>query len=90
MRKRFVGIKELKAKATQIVREVREEGAEYVITHRGAPAALLVPLADDSPADPAKIARLFDDIDALAESIAKRWPERASSEQILSRDRRDP
>ena len=34
-----IGIRELKEQATAVVRSVREEGAEYVITLRGEPVA---------------------------------------------------
>ncbi len=38
-----IGIRELKSRASEIVRAVREERAEYVITHRGKPVAMIVP-----------------------------------------------
>ena len=34
-----VGIRELKNEASEIIRAVREERAEYVVTYRGQPAA---------------------------------------------------
>ena len=39
-----IGVRELKNQATSIVREVREEAAEYVITHHGQPVAVLRPI----------------------------------------------
>ncbi len=42
-----VGIRELKDRATEIMRSVRDEGAEYVVTYRGRPVAVLLPLEDD-------------------------------------------
>ena len=52
-----VGIRELKADASRIVRRVKETGATYVVTHRGQAAAVILPLdsagrapdADDAP-----------------------------------------
>jgi prevent-host-death family protein len=41
--RRTIGIREFKNEATKIVRCVREEGTEYVITVNGQPAALLKP-----------------------------------------------
>lgn len=89
METRRVGIREFKAKATQIVREVRESRAEYVITHRGKPAALLVPLSDTDDVDPTKVARLFGDIETLADEIAALWPADVSSVDALREDRRE-
>ena len=42
--RRAVGVRELKAHAARIVREVREEHASYVVTHRGEAVAALLPL----------------------------------------------
>jgi prevent-host-death family protein len=39
-----VGVRELKAHASEIIREVREEQAQYVITYPGRPVGLLTPL----------------------------------------------
>jgi prevent-host-death family protein len=41
-----VGVRELKANASELVRQVREQRAEYVVTHRGRPVAKLVPIPD--------------------------------------------
>ena len=42
--RREIGIRELKNKTSSIVRQVREEPAEYVITHHGQPVAFLRPI----------------------------------------------
>jgi len=39
-----IGIRELKARASELVRAVKEERARYVVTRRGKPAALIIPL----------------------------------------------
>ncbi len=39
-----IGIRELKEQASSIVRQVREDAAEYVITHHGSPVAILRPI----------------------------------------------
>ena len=38
-----IGIRELKTRVAEIVREVREQRARYVVTHQGRPVALLLP-----------------------------------------------
>ncbi len=43
-----IGIRELKNRASEIVAAVREDRAEYVITHRGRPVAMIVPF-DEAP-----------------------------------------
>jgi len=39
-----VGVRDLKNRASEILRSVREEGAEYVITYQGRPTAVLLPV----------------------------------------------
>lgn len=42
-----VGVRELKNRASEILRAVREEGAEYIITYQGRPTAVLLPIDMD-------------------------------------------
>lgn len=46
-----VGIRELKNRASQILRAVREEGAEYLITRQGRPVAILLPVDQEELED---------------------------------------
>jgi prevent-host-death family protein len=39
-----VGVRELKNQATEILRQVREDQAEYVITYYGRPVVVLLPV----------------------------------------------
>lgn len=43
---RTIGVRQLKNEATQIVRAVREENAQFVITVNGQPVATLRPYSD--------------------------------------------
>jgi prevent-host-death family protein len=46
-----VGVRELKAHAARILREVRESRASYVVTHRGKAIGLILPVGgEDDPA----------------------------------------
>ena len=47
----WVGIRELKAKASEIIRRVREGKAEYGITYRGKPCGILLPVDEESLED---------------------------------------
>ena len=46
-----VGIRELKNRTSAILRQVREERAEYVITHQGRPVAVILPVDDEDLED---------------------------------------
>jgi prevent-host-death family protein len=81
-----IGIRELKIKASEIVRGVREERSRYIITHRGRPVAALVPLEEagtevedgDSPDE------VWEELTRLGEEIGKGWKSRQTSTEILS------
>lgn len=40
----LIGVRELRQQATEVLRKVREEKAEYIITHQGRPVAVLLPV----------------------------------------------
>lgn len=46
-----VGIKELKDRASEIIRKVKEEQAPYIITLRGKPSAMIIPLEENEVDD---------------------------------------
>jgi len=43
-RQKLVGVRDLKANAARILREVRDSQASYVLTHRGRAVGLILPL----------------------------------------------
>ena len=84
----MIGIRELKDHATQILRKVREEGAEYQITYHGKVIAHLGPAISEELHIPEQ-----DDIwaewDALSEEISKHWPEGVSAVDAVRDVRRE-
>jgi prevent-host-death family protein len=81
-----IGIRELKARVSEVVRAVRERRARYVITQRGEPVAVLLPIDAAPPQpDPDEVwARL----EALGQEIAQNWQSEKSAVEILSEMRR--
>lgn len=81
-----IGIRELKARASELVRTVKESRAQYIITQRGEPVAILMPVdAAPPPPDPGEVwARL----EALGREIAQNWQSEKSAVEILSEMRR--
>ncbi len=87
-----IGIKELKARASAIVRDVRQSKARYVVTYRGRPVSLLVPLEDPmselvSPPDGSDEAA-WDELVQLGEEIGRGWRSPKTSTELLSGMRR--
>ncbi len=81
-----VGIRELKQKTSELIRKVRDEGAEVQITYHGKVVALLVPVAEANQIE--QEAKAWTDIDNLAAEIGARWPKGISASQAIEEDRR--
>jgi prevent-host-death family protein len=81
-----IGIRELKARASDVVRAVREQRARYVVTQRGVPAALIIPLdaVVAKPSDDEVWERLM----KIGEELGKGWQNEKSAVEILSEMRR--
>jgi prevent-host-death family protein len=83
-----VGIRELKAHASDLLRQVRERGETIDITYHGQVIAQLVP-ADRKLARQKEDSDVWVDIDQLAATIAGQWPEHLDAAEAISADRRD-
>lgn len=81
-----IGIRELKARASEVVRAVKERRARYLITQRGEPVAVLLP-ADAVPPQPDPD-EVWARLEALGEEIAQNWQSEKSAVEILSEMRR--
>jgi len=81
-----IGIRELKARASEVVRAVKERRARYVITLRGQPAAILVPL-DTVPSQP-DADEVWARLEELGKEVARNWQSEKSAVEILSEMRR--
>lgn len=46
-----IGVRELREHTSEVLRQVREENAEYVITHQGRPVALILAVNPDAVED---------------------------------------
>jgi prevent-host-death family protein len=84
-----IGVRDLKNRASEIVREVHERDAEYVVTLRGEPVAVLQPF----PADEGKLRQVQRDealekLDSLAKQIARSWRSPKSAVDLIEEQRR--
>ena len=72
---RTIGVRQLKNEATQIVRAVREQNAQFVITVNGLPVATLRPYSDRDIAGlhRTQAAAEIAAIDRLAAEVGKLW-----------------
>ena len=87
-----VGVRELKARASEIVRNVRERRARYTITYRGQPVGVLMPLEQPQAAptigEEALAESAWDELVRLGQEIGRGWRSPLTSAELLSEMRR--
>ncbi len=84
-----IDVRDLRNRASKIVREVHERDAEFVVTLRGEPVALLRPFsADEEKLRPAQRAEALEKLDNLAEQIARSWRSPKSAVELIEEQRR--
>ncbi len=85
-----IGIRELKARASEIVRAVRDRRARYTVTYRGRPVGVLVPLGEAPPAEATDEAApaAWEELTQLGEEIGQGWASPQTSAELLSEMRR--
>lgn len=82
-----VGLRDLKARASEILRDVRERRARYVITYRGRPVGVLLPVEEARPAE-GDGQVVWDELVRLGQEIGQRWRSPLTSVELLSTLRR--
>jgi prevent-host-death family protein len=91
-----VGIRELKNEASEIIRTVREDRVEYVVTHRGKPVAVILPVSEDWQESEARRAAaavrdqadFWERMKALGAEIAAKWQSDKTAVELIEEQRR--
>ncbi len=87
-----IGVRELKAHASEIIQNVRERRARYIITHRGRPVGLLMPLDEARAASLSPVGEsvmtAWEELTRLGEEIGRGWRSSLTSTELLSEMRR--
>jgi prevent-host-death family protein len=91
-----VGVRELKNQATEILRDVRENRAEYVVTYHGRPVAVLLPVDEEwLEAEAQRAAEavtpgedVWAELEALREEIGRNWKSDKTAVELISEQRR--
>lgn len=89
--KQEIGIRELKNQTSSIVRQVREESAEYIITHHGRPVAILRPIHEDDveALEKQKAVESWHKLLEIGSALAQSEPEAESAVTTLSHIREE-
>jgi prevent-host-death family protein len=83
-----VGMRDLKQRASQIVRSVQETGEPVEVTRHGRPVARIVPLAPRLEAS-SEAADIWDEMDRLARELSRRWPQGLAAADAVAEQRRE-
>jgi len=81
-----IGIRELKAHASDVVRAVKEQRARYVITQRGVPVAVIIPM--DAMLPEKNNGEALEKMMEIRRKLGKGRQNKKSSVDILSEMRR--
>lgn len=90
----LIGVRELRQQTSEVIRRVREESAEYVITYQGRPVAILLPLdtgqAEEEMVQASKRAVLdnWERYELLAEELRRAGPADLSTQDLIDAIRR--
>ena len=87
---RSVGVRELKNQASRIVHAVQEQRAEYVVTLRGEPVAVLRPYEEQDARrlQQAKLDQALAEMKQLAQQVAEAWVSPKSAVELVEEQRR--
>ena len=85
-----IGVRELKNQASRVIRSVREELVEYVITVRDKPVAVLRPVTDEDlqRLQQAELEKALADMKILAQRVATVWESPKSGVELVSDQKR--
>jgi len=91
-----VGVRELKNRATQILRDVREKRAQYVVTYHGRPVAVLLPVDEEWLEGEARRAAeaatpgedVWAELEALRQEIDHSWQSDKTAVELVTEQRR--
>jgi prevent-host-death family protein len=85
-----VGVRELKNQTSRIIRAVREDLCEYVVTLRGEPVAVLRPLTEEEVERLRRVEvdAALAEMKALTQEVASAWTSEKSGVELVAEQRR--
>ena len=90
----LIGVRELREQASKVIRQVRKEGAEYVVTYPGRPVAIILPLdteraeAEIVQASKKAVPESWETFERLAKELRQVWPSDISTQDLMDAVRR--
>lgn len=89
-----IGVRELREQTSEVLRQVREQRAEYVVTYQGKPVALLLPV-DSEAVEEAMVQAGRKSVEGgletwrrVMEQVRRDWPTDKSTQELMDEIRR--
>jgi prevent-host-death family protein len=85
----LIGVRDLRQRTAEVLRRVREEKAEYVVTYQGRPIALLLPVdaevVEAAVVDASKKAVVggWEAYARVTEKVRQAWPAERDTQEVL-------
>ena len=89
-----IGVRQLREQTSEVLRQVREAQAEYIITYQGKPVALLLPVQSEVvekamvKAGRRSVADGWEAYARIAEELRRDWPADRSTQELIDEIRR--
>ncbi len=86
----LIGVRELRQRTTEILRQVREKKSGYIITHQGRPIALLLPVNTEAvekamlETGKQTASAGWETFAQVAEEIRQNWPAEYPTQSVLN------
>lgn len=83
-----IGLRHLKTHASEVLRDVEDNRARYVVTNRGEPVAVIIPFSPAEEVEPKTREQLWEEFLRLRERIGTKVTQPFSAEELLRALRR--
>lgn len=83
-----IGLRELKTRASEVLRDVEKNRVRYVITKRGQPQAIIIPYSPEQESAPLDRAASFKALLETLDEVGKQWSSPLSAQEIIDDMRR--
>jgi prevent-host-death family protein len=84
-----IGLRELKTRASEVLRDVEDNQARYVITRRGHPQAIIIPYSVAEEREPVSDRRkAWLEFSATLRGVGEQWTYPGSTDDLLEEMRR--
>jgi prevent-host-death family protein len=83
-----IGLRELKTHASEILRDVQDNRARYVVTKRGIPQAIIIPYAPAEETDHASREESWNRLVSNLHEVSEAWTSPLTAEEIIRDMRR--